>query len=128
MTNLKLTFNRLYSTTTIQSISNYAFYDCDSIEEIDLSGNKIAIINENQFHFRNPNDKTLKIDLTYNRLNEDSFPVDSLVNFKRPAKLYVKNNEISNLKDEVWNPFKEAHEQNILIFLIKEMIQVMAFN
>ena len=101
MTNLKLTFNRLYSTTTIQSISNYAFYDCDSIEEIDLSGNKIAIINENQFHFRNPNDKTLKIDLTYNRLNEDSFPVDSLVNFKRPAKLYVKNNEISNLKDEV---------------------------
>ena len=35
--NLKvITLNRLYLTTKIKSISNYAFYDCDSIEEIDI--------------------------------------------------------------------------------------------
>lgn len=45
------------SSVKICSISDFAFYECDEIEWINLSENNINYINENVFHFKNEYDK-----------------------------------------------------------------------
>ena len=64
------------SSMKIQSICDFAFYQCDQIERIDLRENHINSICENAFNFRNQNDKELSINLTDNKLTGDSFTLN----------------------------------------------------
>ena len=79
------------STKRIESIIDYAFYDCDELEEISLGWNNISWIGENAFYFRNENDKKIKIFLWENKLNESSFAKYSFNNLKRPTNLHLQN-------------------------------------
>ena len=83
---------------------------------INLSWNYISNIDEHTFNFRNKNDRTLKIDLTYNKLNHDSFAVNSLSNFKGLISLDLRENQIKYFKKEVFHPFFVSNEKNILKF------------
>ena len=100
------------SSIKIKSINDFAFYECDKIEEIHLGWNNISFISENAFHFRNQNDKELIINLYCNNLNESSFALNSLSNFKRPTKLKLDSNQIIYLSEEVFKPFLDANQCN----------------
>ena len=94
LSNLKiLCLTGFHSTIKIKSICDFAFYECDKIEFINLTKNNIRQIKENTFHFRCENDKFLEINLYGNQITELNFEfnskLNSLVNFKRPTKLYL---------------------------------------
>ena len=80
--------------------------------EINLVNN-INYLSKNSFCFRNKNYKILLIDLTNNQLNQSSFALSSLINFKRPKKLYLMPNQIKYLK-EVFKPFLNANKLNTI--------------
>ena len=96
----------------ITAINGYAFYECDQIEKIDLSWNQIKLINENSFHFKNKSTKELTIILRHNNLNEESFSINSLIQFKRPVKLDLRFNKISYLSETTFKAFLDANEIN----------------
>ena len=99
----------------VNSICSYAFYECDQIERINLSWNNIRCIDEHAFHFRNQNNKTLTIDLYKIQLDESSFALNSLINFKRPTKLKLKGNYIKYLDEQVFKPFFNANQDNRIL-------------
>ena len=103
------------SSIKITSIYDFAFYECDQIECIDLSRNDIKYISENAFHFRNENDKALEIHLLGNKLNESSFALNSLINFKRPTKLNLGYNHFKYLAEFTFKPFFDAHKWNQIV-------------
>ena len=55
----------------------------------------------------------LHIDLTNNQSDQSSFALSSLINFKRPTKLYLMRNQIKYLK-EVFKPFLNANKLNTI--------------
>ena len=101
----KLAIDGLYSTVKITSICHFAFYECDQIEEIQLTNNNISYISEQSFCFKNDGTEyqnlNLLIDLSSNKLNENSFAINSFVNFKRPVKLILRGNDIRYLPDNL---------------------------
>lgn len=101
-----------FNSSKIFSICDYAFYQCDQLELIHLGWNHINYISKHAFHFRNTNKKMLKIYLCFNDLNEDSFAIDSLINFKRPVKLNLCANKLYYLKDEIFIPFLLLNQAN----------------
>lgn len=107
-----LTLSGYHSSYKIESICSYAFYECDKIELIDLRWNNISYISENAFHFRNENNKILNIVLYINNLEESSFALNSLYNFKRSTKLNLNGNEIKYLNEEFLKPFFDVNELN----------------
>ena len=109
----KLGLNGEHSSIQIKSIKDNAFLECDQIEEIDLRGNNLNKINENTFNFRSDSEEQLVIHLiNNNRLNEFSFAIKSLVNFKRPVKLNLLGNAIKYLDEKVFKPFLDDNEKN----------------
>ena len=108
----ELSLNGRYSSIKIESIEDYAFDECDEIESIDLSLNRIYFIGENVFHFKNQSDKQLKILLEGNKLRESSFAMDSLKNIKRPTELNLGYNRIRYLRKKIFKPFFDADERN----------------
>ena len=114
-----LDFDSLDSLFKIKSICDFAFYECDVVEEINLSWNNISFISENAFHFRNENDKKLKIYLCRNKLNESSFALNSLINFKRSVKFDFSWNEIRYLDKKVFKPFLDTNSNNGIWFINK---------
>lgn len=116
--NLKRFTSSCYPTNRFKSIKfiwSYAFYECDKIEEIKLGGNNINYISEHAFHFRNQSDKILKVYLMRNELNESSFALNSLINFKRPTKLYLSWNNIKYLDEQDFKPFFDANQINEIV-------------
>ena len=109
----KLGLNGEHSSIKIKSITDNAFNECDKIEEIDLRGNNLYKINECTFHFRSNYEEKLVIHLiNNNRLNEFSFAINSLVNFKRSVKLNLLGNAIKYLNEEVFKPFFDGNQRN----------------
>ena len=109
----KLGLDGFQSSIRIKSIKDFAFDECDQIEEIDLRGNNLCTINKNTFHFRSKYDKKLVINFYNNkRLNELSFAIKSLVNFKRPVKLNLIGNAIRYLDEEVFKPYLDENQWN----------------
>ena len=108
----KIVISGCNSSYKIESICSYAFYECDKIEEINLGWNDINFINVNTFLFRNQNDQTLDIVLKANKLNESSFALNSLCNFKRPTKLNLDCNKVKYLNENIFKPFFDANELN----------------
>ncbi len=98
----------------IEKIGNYAFYELNNLEELDLDHNTIHFIPENAFTFKNYSDKNLLINLEgMYSLNSTGFEIGSLSNIKRPTILKLKSNEnITYLKEEVFKPFFEANVEN----------------
>ena len=115
----KLAIDGLYSTVKITSICDFAFYECDQIEEIQLTNNNISYISEKSFCIKNNGNgyqnMNLVIDLSSNKLNENSFAMNSLVNFKRPAKLILRDNNMSYLPDKLYKSFLVANQGNEII-------------
>ena len=108
----ELRLNGKISSIKISSIKDYSFYECDEIELIDLSWNKIDLITENAFNFENESDKQLRIILNDNKLKESSFALNSLKNIKRATILSIKRTGINHLKKEIFKPFLYANEKN----------------
>jgi hypothetical protein len=98
----------------IEKIGNYAFYELNNLEELDLDHNTIHFIPENAFTFKNYSDKHLLINLEgMYSLNSTGFEIGSLSYIKRPTILKLKSNEnITYLKEEVFKPFFEANVEN----------------
>ena len=110
----KLSLTGNYAPIKITSICDYAFYECDQIEEINLSYNNISYISEYGFDFRNSYDNTLVIYLFDNKLDESSFAIDSLCNFKRAVKFRLLGNNIIYLDEEVFKTFLDANQLNTI--------------
>ena len=115
------------SSIKIESICDFAFYDCYQIECIDLSGNNINCISENAFCFRNSYN-TLEIKLCNNKLNEESFAMNSLRNFKRPTKLDLHGNKIKYLNEQVFIQFLTAHQWNHILIDIENKQSIINVN
>ena len=64
------------------------------------------------FNFKNENDEIMEINLTYNKLDQSCFAIDSLINFKRPTKLILLKNQIKYLIEEIFKPFLNANKLN----------------
>ena len=58
----------------------------------------------------------LTIDLKHNKLNETSFSLNSLSNFKRRILLDVRENQIKYLEKQIFHPFFVANQKNRLYF------------
>ena len=65
----KLSFYGHKPSFKIQPICDYAFYECDRLEYINLSENNIKYISANAFNFKSNKDEILEIDLSNNTLN-----------------------------------------------------------
>ena len=66
------------------------------------------------FNFKNENDEIMEINLTYNKLDQSCFAIDSLINFKRPTKLILLKNQIKYLIEEIFKPFLNANKLNTI--------------
>ena len=78
-----LTIDGSGSSIKITVTCDYAFYECDKIEQINLMNNDIHYISKNIFCFRNENDEIMKINLANNQLDQSSFAIDSLIKGQR---------------------------------------------
>ena len=108
----QLNLSSFSSSIRITSIKEYAFYECDEIELIDLRNNKICFISEHAFHFENESDKQLRFLLDDNNITESSFALNSLKNIKRSAILNLNMNKIKYLNKKIFKPFLNANEDN----------------
>ena len=79
-----------------------------------MCGGFINYVSENVFNFKNPSDQLLEIHL-WSNLNEESFALNSLTKFKRPVKFYWQFNHSNYLKEEIFKPFFDADERNMVI-------------
>ena len=79
-----------------------------------MCGGFINYVSENVFNFKNPSDQLLEIHL-WSNLNEESFALNSLTKFKRPVKFYWQFNHSNYLKQEIFKPFLDADERNMVI-------------
>ena len=105
----------------IKSINDYAFYECDKIQHIGLSNNTINFINENAFHFKNQSNQQLIVDLSCNQLNQDGFALNSLINFKRPVKFLVNQNQIKYLDEAMFKQFLETNQINEIVISLNQL-------
>lgn len=106
LVNLKVfSFDGVGSSVKIESIEDYAFYECDKLEYIFLQKNNINLIGERSFHFKNESNTILTIFLSENKLNGESFSLNSLNNIKRPIRLYLNDNQIEYLKEDIFKSF-----------------------
>ena len=98
----------------VTRIGDYAFYELNNLEELDLDHNTIGYIPENAFAFSRSSNKTLQINLTgMEALNSTGFALGSLSNIKRPTVLNLKLNEnITYLDEKIFRPFFDAHDLN----------------
>lgn len=107
-----LSFSFYFASIKIESIKDFAFYECDSIQYIGLASNSINNISEHAFHLKNQNDQILTIDLSDNDLTSSSFALNSFNNAKRPTKLDLTENKIEYLDKRVFKPFLDAYQNN----------------
>ena len=113
LSNLKqILFRGFSSTTKIEFIQDYAFYNCESIKEIDLMQNQINFIGENSFKMKNKSHNELIINLCENNLTAESFTENSLSHFQKPVILFLLWNHIKYLKEDVFKPFLDANQRN----------------
>ena len=116
LSNLKcITIDGTDSSFKLQKIDEFAFYECDQIERIDLFNNEIDFIGENSLHFKNSSLKVLEIYLIKNNLNENSFAMNSLSNFKHPVFISLELNCIKYLDQYIFKPFFDSNEGNLVV-------------
>ena len=96
----------------MKTMSEYAFYKCDKIEHVNLGYSQIDLVSEHAFDLNNKSDNKFNLYLYCNYLTENSFSIDSLMHFKRPAQLNFKRNKTKYWKFEIFKPFLDAHQQN----------------
>ena len=114
--NLKqILFRGFSSTAKIQSIQDYAFYNCELILEIDLMQNQINFIGKNSFKIKNKSHNKLIINLCENNLTGESFTENLLSHFQRPVVLFLLWNQIKYLKENVFQPFFDANQRNRIL-------------
>ena len=101
--------------TGVQTCALPIFYDCDTIELINLNWNHIKIINEFAFRFKNRSEKMLNIDLCNNLLDESSFDLNPLIYFQRPVKLWLNGNNIHYFKKKIFKKFTQNSDNQIVI-------------
>jgi hypothetical protein len=85
-------------------------FNLTDITEIDLSKNKLTQISKRSFildHIKN----SLIIDLQNNLLNESSFENDCF-NSTQPITLYMQNNKLKELKEDIFRPMTESLTTN----------------
>lgn len=62
-----------------------------------------------------PMKKILEINLTNNKLYNKSFPTNSPSNLKRPTKMYLYENQIDYLDEQVFQFFFQANQHNFVV-------------
>lgn len=104
----------------LQTIGSRAFFKANKLEEIDLKGNRIFQIKPFAFQFQHRAEHEVKIFLSGNMLNSESFEVNSLLGANgRNVTLYLGdydncNLQLSTLKKEVFEPFLEENQGNVV--------------
>lgn len=104
-----------YSNCKIKNVENNTFYECDNLELINLSWNQIKMLNEFSFRFKSCSNSLLDIDLRNNLLYDSSFDSISLNNLKRPVRLWLKGNNITDLKRNIFEDFFKYEKNQIVI-------------
>lgn len=105
---------------SLRRIESYAFYAVPNLDFIDLSENKIQVIERHSFAFRRKVSKPLLIDLRANNLSSDSFERGSLSHIQRPAELvlFSQSNHCSKrfqfLDEDVFAPFFACNTRNMV--------------
>ena len=111
----EIIFDGEFSSLKIETIENDTFYLCDKIKLINLRRNQIKTIKANAFRLKNQRHDLLKIDLSNNSLDESSFELTQFKYIKRPIKLCLKDNNIINYEEEIFNEFFKNKLNQIVI-------------
>ena len=112
LNNLKTFIFCGYSSIKIESICDFAFYECDQIQLINFHQNHISFISENAFYFRSSNHRILQVNLCDNKMNQSSFASNCFSHFKRPTKLHLYHNKIRYLDVQMFKSLLNVSQQN----------------
>ncbi|XP_054166078.1 uncharacterized protein LOC128963591 [Oppia nitens] len=105
---------------TLKRIESYAFYSLTNLDFIDLSINKIEVIERHAFAFRQMNLKPLIIDLRSNNMNSNSLEREAFSHILRPVELLLFSNrsqcsqKFQYLDEDIFAPFLACNTRNIV--------------
>lgn len=110
-----------FSDGEISNVDEYAFKNLDKLKSLDLQGNRISKLASHAFHFKQPSDNYLTINLESNQLTEESFGSELFGVNQRITTLKLGGNpNIAVLKEPIFKPFllesgrTSPNEQNIV--------------
>ena len=109
-----IAFDGSSSSTKIEIIKSNSFSLCNQLESINFENNQIKLIEENAFQFYEQSDVPLVIQFDNNKLNSESFSMNSLINIKRPSSILLENESIGYLNEDVFKPFLKEDKQNVI--------------
>lgn len=100
----------------LETVGDFAFYRLPNLSWLNLNFNQIRTLTNMTFAFEKPSNKTLRIELWFNRLNEFSFEDNTFVNVQRPLELELFHNNIGSISEHVFRPLLEAHPTSWVSF------------
>ena len=104
------------SSNRITSVEDYAFYSLMNLNYLNLSNNSLIELNANSFTLREWSTTPLQLYLNRNQLsaNQLSEELFKKTNIKRPVILFLQNNKMHFLSENIFRPFLE-YEKNYFI-------------
>jgi Leucine-rich repeat (LRR) protein len=99
----KLTILR-FGGNAIQEVGEKAFFTLSNVTWLDIADNQLKTVKGPILAFREPSEKPLQIDLDFNQLDSESFDQTSFSQINRPAILFIRRNNITYLKEDVFSP------------------------
>ena len=109
----KITISGFNSQIKIQTIDEDSFYYCNQIEFIAFQYNEIKLIKKNAFRLKSQNNEEVYINFLNNKLKNGSFE-NGWFSDNRPIKLYLYENEMNYLDEQVFNQFFDCSSENII--------------
>jgi len=100
----------------ITTIGQKTFFKLPKLQRITLDHNLIKNVTNETFTFEKEDSKLLLIFLRHNNLTEDSIEKGSFSNMNQTVFLYLNNNQITYLKEDVFKPMLD--EKNDLFIAL----------
>jgi len=111
ISDIDLNFNRLQN-GSLKTVENFAFYHQNDLVGLDLTNQQLNYIPTNAFKFEKESKNILSIFLDYNKLNSSSFEFGLFNNTNRVLNLYLRNNNITYIDENIFAPFFKSNEHN----------------
>lgn len=99
----------------ISSVGNYAFYNLNGLEYLNLQFQEINYIPVHAFEFSKASENKLYIRLFGNQLNDTSIEVGAFANAKRPLQINLQLNNFTYLDEKVFAPILLANKENSIL-------------
>lgn len=92
----------------ISEIGDNAFAGLPKLNRLNLDNNQINFLNKSSFHFENDQSEFLLLYLRKNNLNSDSFESGLFSNVKQTLFIYLSQNNITYLDEQVFKPLLDT--------------------